>query len=159
MGHASLANSSIIFYRVWRRWIGFCTRAGDPDDPFLVVLFLDERELFVKAFLRQCYRTTAWTAAGCIAGVRSQPVVAGTIRQAASHLAASFRGNTMRDSPLHIKGGPNLGPFVVKSLFKAYENEDPQAYQQRAITPKLLRAIVTLSGALRKIWRLPSLQN
>ena len=124
--------------------MGFCMHSRDPSDPFLILLSFDERELFVKDFL-QCYRTTDWTLAGSVAGVRQKPVVAGTIRKAAGRLAAAFRSN-MRDSPMHIKAGPNLRPFV-KSLLKAYENEDPPKYQQRAITPKLLRAMFTASGA------------
>ena len=39
-----------------------------------------------------------------------------------------------------------MRPFV-RSLLKAFENEDPPKNQQRAITPKLLRAMFVKSGA------------
>ena len=103
----------------------------------------DEGELFTKAFL-QCYRTTSWAAAGHITGRRSSPVVSGTVRQAASHLASAFRGH-LRRSPVHVKDGANMRPFV-RSLLKAFENEDPPKNQQRAITPKLLRAMHNRAG-------------
>ena len=92
-----------------------------------------EQELFTKAFL-QCYRTASWSV-----------VVASTVRQASSHVASTFWGN-LRDSPLHIPNGAHLRPFVC-SLLKAFENEDPPKYQQRAITPNLLRSMFTRAGA------------
>ena len=103
----------------------------------------DEQELYTKAFL-QCYRGSDWTQGGTVAGTRARPMVAGTVRQAAGHLAAAFRDN-LRPSPIHIKGGSNLRPFV-RSLLKAYENDDPPSNQQRAITPKLLRAMYHTGG-------------
>ena len=48
---------------------------------------------------------------------------------------------------MHIKGSSNLRPFV-RSMLKAYDNMDPPKNQQRAITPKLLRAMASLSGML-----------
>jgi hypothetical protein len=51
----------------------------------------------------------------------------------------------MRDSPLHIKDGTHLRPFA-RSLFKAFDNEDPPRGQQQAITPKLLRSMFRRAG-------------
>ena len=48
---------------------------------------------------------------------------------------------------MHVKGSSHLRPFV-RSLLKAFDNTDPPKNQQRAITPKLLRAMATLSGLL-----------
>ena len=47
---------------------------------------------------------------------------------------------------MHISGSNHLRPFV-RSLLKAFDNEDPARNQQRAITPKLLRAMYTMAGA------------
>ena len=121
MGHVGAANRHIIFGscqeaihegadRVWRRWLGFCRHAGDASDPFLILLSVVERELFSKAFLH-CYRTTNWSPSGDIAGVRAFPVVSGTVRQAAGHVASAFRSN-LRESPLHVKGNTHLRPCV-----------------------------------------------
>ena len=52
----------------------------------------------------------------------------------------------MWPSPMHDTGSTHLKPFV-RSLLKAYDNEDPAKSQQRAITPKLLRAMFLMSGA------------
>ena len=130
--------------RVWRWWIGsFCRASGSGDDPFLSLLSHHEGKLFTKAFL-QCYRTTDWSTSGEIVRDRQSPVVASTVRQATSHVAAAFRSN-LRDSPLHIPNGTHLRPFV-RSLLRAFENADPPKRQQRAITPKLLRSMFTRAG-------------
>ena len=122
----------------------FAKSQGVGLDPFLALLSNDEQELFTKAFI-QCYRHAHWTTSGDFTGNRSRPVVSGTVRQATSHVAATFRSN-LRPSPMHNPGGTHLKPFV-RSLLKAYDNDDPAKLQQRAITPKLLRAMFLMSGA------------
>jgi hypothetical protein len=77
--------------------------------------------------------------------MRSQPVVSGTVREAAGHLAASFRTN-LYPSPMHVSGTSNLRPST-KGLLTAFANVDPPTKRQKAITPKLLRAMYKLSGA------------
>ena len=109
-------------------------------DPLITLLSHHEGELFTKAFL-QCYQTASWGTSGNITGTRSSPVASGTVRQAAGHLATAFRGH-LRDSPVHVKGSPNMPPFVRSLRNKAFENEDPPKNQQQAITPKLLRGNV-----------------
>ena len=71
-------------------------------------------------------------------------MVSGTVREAASHLAASFRSHKLH-SPLHIEGTSHLLP-EVSNLLHAYSNSDPAPKRQKAITPKLLRAMHQLSG-------------
>ena len=46
---------------------------------------------------------------------------------------------------MHISGSNHLRPFV-RSLLKAFDNADPAKNQQRAITPKLLRAMYLMAG-------------
>ncbi|KAI2496578.1 hypothetical protein MHU86_17906 [Fragilaria crotonensis] len=48
-------------------------------------------------------------------------------------------------SALHLKGSPNLRPFI-KSWLKACDNVDPEA-ETKAATPQLLRAMFEQSGA------------
>ncbi len=132
--------------RVWQRWLGYCTHVGYGRDPLLTVLPDIERDLVTKSFL-QCYRTSKWAPDGSITGVRESPLGVGTIHQAASHLAAAFRGH-IGESPLHVKGGTHLRPFV-RQLLKAFENVDPPTRQQRAVTPQLLRAMFETAEADR----------
>lgn len=72
-------------------------------------------------------------------------MVANTVRQATSLLGSAFRGN-FKQSPFHNPNAPNLRP-VIRSLMQAYTNADPSTKRQRAITPKLLRGMYSLSGA------------
>jgi hypothetical protein len=71
-------------------------------------------------------------------------MVAGSVRQAASHLAKAFRDH-LQPSPLHLPGSAQLRPST-HSLFSAFANADLAPNRQRAITPKLLRAMCTLAG-------------
>ena len=130
--------------RVWRRWQGFCESTGIGSDPLLIKLSELERELFAKAFLQR-YRTADWTPDGKFARNRKQPLGGGTLRQAASNLGAAFRMH-FRESPLHIPGSTHMRP-TVRSLLKAFDNVDAPKKQQRAMTPKLLRAMFEVSGA------------
>jgi hypothetical protein len=66
------------------------------------------------------------------------------VREAASHLAKAFRVN-LKPSPIHLEGSAQLQPFA-RALFQAFENVDPATKRQRAITPKLLRAMYRLAG-------------
>ena len=161
LGLTHAANHGIVFNscqegrhesadRVWRRWLGFCRQSGFGSDPYLTLLSVLERELLVKGFL-QHYRSTTWDPAGHATGVRKLPLGGSTIRQAASHLGAAFRQH-FRDSPLHVQGSSHLRPFA-RALLKSFENIDAPKRQQRAVTPKLLRAMFELSGASVPITR------
>jgi hypothetical protein len=66
------------------------------------------------------------------------------VRKAASHLAQAFRCN-LKPSPLHIEGSSQLHPST-RALFQSFDNIDPAAKRQRAITPKLLRGMFRLAG-------------
>ena len=46
---------------------------------------------------------------------------------------------------MHVQGTTHLCPSI-RSLLKASENLDPPARRQKAITPKLLRAVFSLAG-------------
>lgn len=130
--------------RTWRRWVGFQSSIGYTGDPFLTSLSFEEQNLLAKSFL-QALRTFRWSTTGEPDGMRPRPVVANTVRQATSNLGATFRGHC-KQSPFHIPQSPNLRP-VVRSLLSAYTNVDPSTKRQRAITPKLLRGMFSLSGA------------
>jgi hypothetical protein len=129
--------------RVWRRWKSYCVLAGVADNPFLIALLPEEaKQLLVRSFFG-LYRTAKWSVAGRLEGRHSEPLVASTLRSAASCLATSFRDN-FQPSPLHIPGSQNLQP-TVKALFKAFENVDPPTRRQKAITPRLLRKLFEAS--------------
>ncbi len=72
-------------------------------------------------------------------------MVASTLRKTASNLAAAFR-NHIGVSPLHLKGSPNMRPFI-RAWLKACDNVDPPKRKQKAATPQLLRAMFEQSGA------------
>jgi hypothetical protein len=92
-----------------------------------------------------CLRTAQWKrGGGSITGTRKTPMVAGYVRQAASHLAKTFRDH-LQPSPVHLPGLAQLRPST-HSLFSAFANADPAPKRQRAITPKLLRVMCTLAG-------------
>jgi hypothetical protein len=74
-------------------------------------------------------------------------MVASTLRAAASHLAASFRGR-FQQSPVHVKDGSKLWP-TLRALLKAFDNVDPPPLRQKAITPRLLRRLFQLSHKRR----------
>ena len=156
MGSTSAANRRVIFDgrqegihegsdRPWRRWKGFCESVGSGDDPFLDLLSIVERELVARAFF-SLYRTSKWDKEGRPAGDRPRPLVAGTLRQATGDVAATFRSNFLRISPMHVEGSSHLFPSI-RALLKASDNVDPPSRRQKAITPKLLRAMFTLAGA------------
>jgi len=71
-------------------------------------------------------------------------MVAGTLREASSHLATAFRNN-LQPSPLHVSGSSQLLP-ATRALFKAFSNADLAPKRQRAITPKLLQGVHRLAG-------------
>ena len=155
MALGSAANGSIITMgrqessnetgdRTWRRWIGFQASLGFSGDPFLARLSFEEQSLFAKAFLH-ALRTFSWTKAGEPNGLRPRPMVANSVRTATGILGSAFR-NHFQQSPFHNPNAPNLRP-VVRSLMQAYANADPSTKRQRAITPKLLRGMYSLSGA------------
>jgi hypothetical protein len=121
--------------RVWRRWLSFCTKAGLDDNPFLLDLQPPETELIICDFLA-LYSVAAWSPAGAILGQRPGPVVLSIVQDAASNLAAAFWGH-FQQSPVHIQGSTQLLP-TVRALLKAFDNADPPAQRQKAITPKLL---------------------
>jgi hypothetical protein len=69
-------------------------------------------------------------------------VVSLTVRDAASNLAAAFRSN-FEQSPFHVEGSAQLLP-TVRTLLKAFDNDDPPPQRQKAVTPKLLRKFYQL---------------
>jgi hypothetical protein len=155
LGHANTASRRIIFDsrqedanekhdRVWRRWQSFCTKGGLANNPYLLDVCDSNRELFLPSFL-SLYRQASWDGEGKLTGHHQKPVVAGTVRDAASYLALAFR-KCHRTSPLHIAGSNNM-LANIRALFKAYDNVYPAPQCQKAITPKLLQKLFNSSGA------------
>jgi hypothetical protein len=66
-------------------------------------------------------------------------VVSSTVRDAAGHLAATFRDN-LEPSPFHVEGSTRVLPSI-RCLFQSFNSVDPPANRQRAVTPKLLRKL------------------
>ena len=106
-------------------------------------LSADERELLLRAFL-ECYRVSQWTPSGRLLGQRKEPLVGSTVRSAASALATAFR-DSLQFSPLHDQSGTQFLPSI-KALFRAMDNISPPEQRQKAITPKLLRRLWSLSS-------------
>jgi hypothetical protein len=77
-------------------------------------------------------------------GPSKNTVLAGTVRETASHLATLFWRNH-QPSPLHGEGSTHYHPMIAE-LFQAYKNVDPPTVKQKAITPKLLRYMYTSAG-------------
>jgi hypothetical protein len=153
LDHAGFANRRIVLDskqeaghetvdRVWRRWKSYCVLAGVADDPFLVALSYETKHLLVRSFFG-LYRDAKWSLSGKLEGRHKEPLVSGTIKTAASCLAAAF-WNDFQPSPIHIKGGTHFHPGI-KALFKAFDNVDPPTKRQKAITPKLLRKLLEAS--------------
>jgi hypothetical protein len=113
-------------------------------DPFLASLSSRGQELFIRSFLG-LYRNANWDKDGQLAGNRQRPVVSGTVRSAASSLAATMRHHH-KQSPFHQQGSANLRP-ALRALLRAFENTDPAPQRQKAITPKFLRCLFDATGA------------
>jgi hypothetical protein len=91
-------------------------------------------------------QSSEWTTNGAFDGERERPVVSGTARKTAGYVATAF-WNHLRPSPFHIKGSTKLLPFA-KDLFQAFDNINPAAKRQQAITLKLLRGMFPLAGVV-----------
>lgn len=161
LGHAGTANRRIIFDskqeaghqtadRIWRRWEHFCYLSGLDDNPFLTHLPSTEKELILRSFL-QLYRDASWNPDGKLTGRRRKPVVSSTVRDAASRLAAAFRHHN-EPSPVHLANSSLLCP-TIRSLLRAFDNNDPPPNRQKAITPRLLRRLYSASGAFNPLLR------
>ena len=98
---------------VWHRWEGFCDQIGLSDQPLLHLLSNKEKELCLWSFL-SLYRVADWEHDGRLKGQREKPVVATTVRDAASSLALSFRDN-LEQSPLHQQDSTFLLPTIKAS--------------------------------------------
>lgn len=72
-------------------------------------------------------------------------MVASTLREATSGVAATFRDHT-GTSPFHLPHTNQLRPSI-RRLFTALDNTDPPKKRQKAVTPKFLRALYRQSGA------------
>jgi hypothetical protein len=155
LGHASTASTRIIcdskqeeahekVDRAWRRWSGFCEHIQLGADLFLTTLSPAESELVARAFL-VFYRDAEFSPDGRSQGQRRKPMVSGTLRDATSSLAATFRNN-MERSPFHIKDGSVLLP-AIKQLLKAYELLDPPKHRQKALTAKFLKKFFSGTAA------------
>jgi hypothetical protein len=95
-----------------------------------------ETELVMRAYL-SVYRVAQWSPTGTILGKHPSPVVSSTVRDAAGHLAASFRSRFER-SPVHVEGSTQLLP-AIRTLLRAFDNTDLPPERQKVITPKFLR--------------------
>jgi hypothetical protein len=90
------------------------------------------------------YRHAAWDKHGRLTRCCCSPVVASTVRSAASSLASSF-WHHIQHSPFHVLGSANMQP-TLRALLRAYDNSDPAPKCQKAINPKLLRFLYNLTG-------------
>ena len=80
-------------------------------------------------------------------------MVASTIRDAVSNVAATFRAND-RESPFHYEGGVAGADRLrkeLKEILAAFENKDPPPERQKAVTPTLLEDMLALAGMLSPV--------
>jgi hypothetical protein len=122
-------------------WTTFCSATGLDHNPFLLELRSVEGELIIRSFL-SLYQVAHWSKDGALLGKRPSPVVSSTVRDAASNLAVAFRSN-FKQSPFHVEGSTQLLP-TIRTLLKAFDNDDPPPQRQKAVTPKLLRKFYQL---------------
>ena len=99
--------------------------------------------LLLRAFFER-YRRADFHPDGSIRGERATPMVATTIKGAASSLSAAFR-NHLERSPLHLKRSNRYIPSL-KRLFQAFANLSPAENRQKEITPKLLKKLGAFSS-------------
>jgi hypothetical protein len=154
LGHASTANSRIVLDskqeaghesrdEVWQCWTSYCALAGLVNNTFLIGLPEDANHLLLHSFF-SLYHTAKWSVSGDLESRHSEPLVASTLRGAASCLAASF-WHIFQPSPLHISGSQNTHP-QIKALFRAFDNVDAPTRRKKSITPKLLRKLLSAAG-------------
>ena len=78
--------------RVWRRWLQFCQNEVGAIDPLLHDAPTADVGLLLRAFFER-YRRADFHLDGSIRGERATPMVATTIKGAASSLSAAFRNH------------------------------------------------------------------
>ena len=116
--------------RTWRRWLGFCAKAGRSYDPFLNKLSAVRQEVIIVPSLPAfIVHTAQWKKRSReIVGKCTLTMVASTVREATGHLATAF-WNHPQPSPMYIEGSAQLLP-AARSLFNAFENADPARKRQ-----------------------------
>ena len=116
---------STFFFLCWRRWEWFL-RDLNIDDLYLDSVSTEGRRLLAKCFM-VVYRGGKFDKQGRNVGKRKTPMVAVSVRDAISHVAAAFWAAN-RASSSHYNGGvagPNYLRKELKELLKAFENQDP----------------------------------
>ena len=132
--------------RTWRRWSSFCQRQCQGLSPILSGVPTNDSTLLFKGFF-ELLRAGRFKVSGEFRGLREKPVVGSTLRSARGDLSAAFKRRILW-SPLHLPTNQDALLPELELQFRAFDNEDPPAHQQKAISPKFLR-ILGLIGSHR----------
>jgi hypothetical protein len=123
----------------WRNYIAFLHDIELDANPFLSDLELWAQHRVIGAFAA-AYRNGRFNpkhdpSAGPAVGAKS-------IRAALDAVAATFRANG-HPSPIHDPVTFRLA-FILQRQLKGYTNTDPGEKPQKAITPRILRELITI---------------
>ena len=132
--------------RTWRRWNSFCQRQCEGLSPLLSGVPTRDSTLLFKGFF-EMLRAGRFKVSGEFQGLRKRPVVGSTLRGARGDLSSAFK-RRIGWNPLHL---PTNQAALLPELdlqFRAFDNKDPPAQQQKTIFPKFLR-ILGLIGSNR----------
>ena len=126
--------------RVWRRWASFYHDELGGIDPLLHKTSPAEIDLIFRAFFAK-YRRVEFDIHGGFRKWRTKPMVSSSVRSASSALAKEFR-NRIQRSPLRQQDNKRYIPSLT-SIFQAFDNVSPPENRQKAVTPRLLRSMIT----------------
>jgi hypothetical protein len=123
----------------WRNYLLFLRDVELAADPFLTNLepWVQHRILgaFAAAYRAGRFSPTHNPADGAAVGSK-------TVRAAIDAVAATFRAN-YHSSPIHDPITTRL-VFILQRQLKGYTNQDPAEKPQKAITPRILRALIAV---------------
>ena len=121
--------------RSFKHWTSFCDSIGFKHDPFLDNLRDWQRHILLTGF-------AAAVRSREFARKPGNPLVKGTIQNTIGHVAQTFRSNHRPDPRLD---GDGKACSQLKELYRAYQDEDPNTKQQKAVPAVIIEKMNTLS--------------
>ena len=125
--------------RTWRRWEAFCQNQLPSSNSLLDGVPSRERIYFVRTFLG-VLRDGNFHLDGTFLRFNPKGMAGSTVRVAASHLSSSFRMRG-RCCPMHSETDQKVRLEEFSKLFRAFDRISKPVKQQKALTPKFLRAL------------------
>jgi hypothetical protein len=125
----------------WRNYLSFLGDVELDGDPFLTALQAWQRQRIIGAFA-SAYRDGRFSPKH---DPSSGPaVMSGSVRAAIDAVAAAFRANNCV-SPAHDPITARLA-YVLQRQLKGYTNQDPAEKPQKALTPRVIRALTAINS-------------